>query len=141
MRMKTDLNGLKVKDVMTKNVFTVSLNHTWQDAARKMSAKNIHHLVVVDEEHHPISVMSVSDFLKIALSNNQSLLHKKLEDVKPHDRLISINSDAPASDAVNEMNIHLVESVVVLDEMGRLEGIVTSKDLMNAIFFDEKFDD
>ena len=85
--------------------------------------------------------MCVSYFLKIALSNNKSLHHKKLEDLKPHDRLISINSDAPASDAVNEMNIHLVESVVVLDEMGRLEGIVTSKDLMNAIFFDEKFDD
>ncbi len=39
------------------------------------------------------------------------------------------------------MNNHLIESVVVLDEEGRLEGIVTSKDLMNVIFFDEKFQD
>ena len=75
--MKTDLNQIKVADVMSKNVFTVSLQHTWLDAARKMSAKNIHHLVVVDENHIPVIVMSVTDFLKIALNENQSILHVK----------------------------------------------------------------
>jgi arabinose-5-phosphate isomerase len=137
--MKSSFNGLKVKDVMTKNVFTINLKHTWQDAARKMSAKNIHHLVVVDEKHHPLLVMSVTDFLKFALNNDKSILSKTLEEIKPHNRLISISMDANAYDAVNEMNNHLVESVVVLDDAGRLCGIVTSKDLMNVIFFDEKF--
>lgn len=136
--MKDRLNELTVKEVMTKNVFTIGLNHTWQDVARKMSAKNIHHLVVVDEEHRPVIVMSVSDFLKFALSNDKTIIHKKLEEVQPHHRLISIKSDAKAYDAVNEMNNHLVESIVVLDNDGRLEGIVTTKDLMNVIFFDEK---
>jgi CBS domain-containing protein len=139
--MKNSFNGLKVKDVMTKNVFTINLKHTWQDAARKMSAKNIHHLVVVDENHHPVLVMSVTDFLKFALNNDKSILTKTIEELKPHHRLISVKSDANAYDAVNEMNNHLVESVVVLDNDGRLEGIVTSKDLMNVIFFDEKFQD
>ncbi|MBK8394711.1 MAG: CBS domain-containing protein [Leptospiraceae bacterium] len=129
---------LKVKDVMSKNVFTVNLQHTWIDAARKMSAKNIHHLVIVDENHKPLSVMSVTDFLKIALHENKSALHEKIENIRPNHRLISIRSDAFAYEAVNEMNIHLIESVVVLSEDGRLEGIVTTKDLMNAIFFDEK---
>ena len=137
--MKNSFNGLKVKDVMTKNVFTINLKHTWQDAARKMSAKNIHHLVVVDENHRPILVMSVSDFLKFALNNDKTILKKTLEEIKPHHRLISVQAEANAYDAVNEMNNHLVESVVVLDEDGRLQGIVTSKDLMNVIFFDEKF--
>ena len=137
--MKTDLNQIKVADVMSKNVFTVSLQHTWLDAARKMSAKNIHHLVVVDENHIPVIVMSVTDFLKIALNENQSILHEKIEDMKPHNRLISIKPDAFAYDAVNEMNIHLVESVIVLNDEGKLVVIVTAKDLMNAIFFDEKF--
>lgn len=139
--MKSSFDGLKIRDVMTKNVFTVSLKHTWQDAARKMSSKNIHHLVIVDELHHPVSVMSVTDFLKFALNNDKAILLKTIEEVQPHHRLIALNSSANAYDAVNEMNNHLVESVVVLDDEGRLEGIVTSKDLMNVIFFDEKFEE
>ncbi|HMV43180.1 MAG TPA: CBS domain-containing protein [Leptospiraceae bacterium] len=137
--MKSAFNGLKVKDVMTKNVFTVNTHHTWQEVARKLSSKNIHHIVVVDSNHKPVSVMSVSDFLRFAINSDKSILEKTLEEVKPHHRLISLKAEDHAYDAVNEMNNHLVESVVVLDENGRLEGIVTSKDLMNVIFFDEKF--
>ena len=129
--MKSSFDGLKIRDVMTKKLATL----------RKMSSKNIHHLVIVDEMHHPVSVMSVTDFLKFALNNDKAILLKTIEEVQPHHRLIALNSSANAYDAVNEMNNHLVESVVVLDDEGRLEGIVTSKDLMNVIFFDEKFEE
>lgn len=137
--MKNALNGLKIKDVMTKNVFTVNTHHTWQEVARKLSSKNIHHIIVVDDNHRPVSVMSVTDFLRFALTNDRAILEKTLDQVKPHHRLITLKPDDNAYDAVNEMNIHLVESIVVLNEEEKLEGIVTSKDLMNVIFFDEKF--
>lgn len=140
-KMRTKLDGLKVRDIMVKDVFTVSLSQTWKDAARKMSSKNIHHLVVVDGQHMPVTVISVSDFLRFALSEDLSELHKSMEDTKPHGRLYSVRPDSPAFEAVNEMNVHHIESVAVLSEDGKLEGIVTASDLMNSLFFNEKFRD
>ena len=139
--MRTKLDGLKVRDIMVKDVFTVSLNQTWKDAARKMSSKSIHHLIVVDDNHRPVSVMSVSDFLQFALRESISELHTMIADTRHHSRLFSVSPDSPAFEAVNEMNIHHIECLVVLSEEGFLEGIVTAKDLMNSLFFDEKFKD
>lgn len=139
--MKTRLNSLKVRDIMVKDVFTVNLNQTWKDAARKMSSKNVHHLIVVDGQHRPVSVMSVFDFLHFALREDISELHTVLEKSKPHKRLFSVKPEVPAYEAVNEMNMHHVECMPVISAEGVLEGIVTARDLMNSLFFDEKFSD
>lgn len=134
--MEKKLKELKVRDIMNKAVFSANLDHTWKDVAIKMSAKDIHHLVIIDEHNLPVSVMSSADFLRFAFNKDTSILSKKLRDSKPHHRLITLLPDASAYDAANEMNIHLVESIVIVDEKGHLVGIVTPKDMMNLLLFE-----
>ncbi len=136
--MDQRLKELNASDVMTETVFTANLDHTWKDVARKMSAKNIHHLVILDENNHPVNVLSTSDFLGFALNKDLKTLSKRLRETISSKRLITILSDANAYDAANLMNDHHVESVVVVNETGQLKGIVTPKDVMNEILFEDE---
>lgn len=78
--MDKRLKELKVSDVMTDTVYTANLDHSWNDVARKMSAKNIHHIVIIDENNLPQSIISTSDFLSFALNADSKTLSKKLRD-------------------------------------------------------------
>ncbi|MCC6275362.1 MAG: CBS domain-containing protein [Leptospiraceae bacterium] len=136
--MDQRLKELKASDVMTETVFTANLDHTWKDVARKMSAKNIHHLVVLDDNNLPINVISTSDFIGFALNKDAKALSRKLRDTISGKRLITVLPDSNAYDAANLMNDHHVESVVVVNETGQLKGIVTPKDVMNEILFEDE---
>jgi arabinose-5-phosphate isomerase len=53
-----------VKEIMTKEVKTISSESLATEAARLMDERRINHLVVVDERHHPIGVLGLHDLLE-----------------------------------------------------------------------------
>lgn len=131
--MEDQLLEKKVNEVMRREVFLVNLDHTWSDVARKMSAKAIHHVVVVDEAHKPLTVVSSFDFLTFAHKGEPDRGAATLRDTLKTRRLISIGQDDRVLEAISEMNTHHLQSVVVLDESGRVVGILTPRDIMNLL--------
>ena len=61
------LSKLKVKDLMTKDVVTITEDTTVEEAARLMVDQDLSCLPVVDEEGHLVGIVSKSDMFKILL--------------------------------------------------------------------------
>jgi CBS domain-containing protein len=59
------LSGLRVGELMSSPVITVSLGATVVDAARLMRDERIHRVVVVDDADRPIGVLAASDYVRL----------------------------------------------------------------------------
>ncbi len=57
-------HGLAVRDLMTKPAKTIAGSALLDEAARRMTAEHVHRLVVVDDRHTPIGVISESDIVR-----------------------------------------------------------------------------
>jgi len=61
-----DPSKLKVKDIMSSPLITVTTDMTLTECARVMKENRIHHLPVVDDKNMVIGMISANDFLVIA---------------------------------------------------------------------------
>lgn len=147
-----------VKDVMSKNVITISPEESISNAIDKMAKNNISGLIVVEDEK-VVGVISESDVLKIfksefpelKLSSNISLsifsliksgikiireikkigklkvkdlMSKKVFFVKPEDTIL---------EAARIMSKKDVRRLTVIDESGKLVGIISRTDILRAL--------
>ena len=124
----------KISEVMSELVTTIGADRTWEDAARKMCVKNIHHLVVLDQSRQPIGVVSTFDFLACALDREETLRNKTLAETHPKRPMISVKPGDTLAHAANLMSSHQVECLPVLNAEGFVAGIITPRDLMMAMF-------
>lgn len=130
---KTYRNGT-VAEAMTDSVFTVSPERTWKEAARLMGTKGIHHLVIVNERHEPIGVLSSLDFVFQVLGGLEpdKLGAGPIGNRGGRSRLITVTAESKLVDAANLMSVHHIDCLPVLADDGKLAGIVTARDLMEA---------
>ncbi len=60
-------------------------------------------------------------------------LNKKISEIMtPKDRLITVKENATRADILAKMHAHRIEKVLVVNELGRLVGMVTVKDFQKA---------
>jgi CBS domain-containing protein len=64
IREMKKIGKLKVKDIMSKKVFSVRPEDTIIEAARIMSKKDVRRLPVIDENNKLVGVISRTDILK-----------------------------------------------------------------------------
>lgn len=64
-----DLKGLKLKDVMTKNVKTASVNDSVTDCMRRMSQGRFRHLPIVNDKGKVIGMLSQGDFVAFTMGD------------------------------------------------------------------------
>lgn len=129
---------LRVRDIMSQDVFTLDVHMTIEEAARALADRGITGAPVVTDK----SVVGV-------LSNS---------DLAHPDRGLGANARAPVGDvmtplvfylrpgepAVSAVRLMLYEGVhrlIVVRESGELAGIVTSMDVMKALGRGEHVDD
>lgn len=132
---------MKVKDRMSKNVVTISLDASVNEAFRIMKEKNIRRLPVLDQERLA-GIITVNDLNRAAPSSatslsifelNYLLAKTKVRDVFPaHQRLITIGPDNYIETAAKLMLEHQISSLPVLDA-GQLVGIITETDLFRSL--------
>lgn len=58
-------SGIRVGEVMSHPAVTVRLLTPLVEAARLMTSEHVHRLVVVDDRHRPLGVLSASDFVAL----------------------------------------------------------------------------
>jgi CBS-domain-containing membrane protein len=132
---------LKVKDRMSKNVVTISLDGSINEAFRLMKEKNIRRLPVMDKERLA-GIITLSDLNKAAPSQattlsifelNYLLAKTRVKDVfSPEKELHTVSPEDYIEVAAKLMLAQQVSGLPVVDD-DRLVGIVTETDLFRAL--------
>jgi CBS domain-containing protein len=128
-----------VKDLMTKEVFTLGRNDTLDLVDDIMTLERIRHLPIVDEGR-VVGVVSQRDLFRSALAaalgygeNAQKKLLRTLR-IKEvmSEPAITVSSEATAKEAIRLMLEHKIGCLPVVE--GRaLVGIVTETDILRSV--------
>jgi CBS domain-containing protein len=102
---------MRVQDVMTRGVKTVSAATAAEDAWELMQMKRIHHLVV-SEGRELIGVISDRD---LGGRHGAAVREKRLVSELMTEGVVTIEPDAPVRKAANLLRGRSIGSVVVMD--------------------------
>jgi CBS-domain-containing membrane protein len=142
--------AVKASDVMTREVIFVSKDTPLVEVAQIMAAQNISGVPVVDAEKRVIGVISEKDFIfHLGGENIQSFMgvvahclkskgcvalpmcHQKAEDIMTHPA-ITIKEDTSTSKVTEILATKNINRVPVVDQEGKLIGIVARSDLVQT---------
>jgi len=118
-----------VEDIMTEKVVTCSPTASTLEV-QELMVKNHISRVVVDAKNKPIGIITQKDVVDFLLADKS---RRGLEEIKAEEvmskELDTVKPTAPVSDAARTMIGEKISSLVVIDEDGKLKGIVTKADL------------
>ena len=126
---------------MTRGVISIEPQRTVFEAQEKMSANNIRHLPVVDPDNRLVGIVTDRD-IRSALPNRylqedisaeekSKLANQKVDDIMTR-KVISISPTYTIQDALMTIQDAKVGALPVVDEDGRLTGILSVRDLLRA---------
>lgn len=149
---------MQVKDVMSKEVISANPSTTLKELLKKFAQFHTFPLIpVVDEDGKLVGVVSFRNFISIFFPPQpeilktipfvdeekedifEAILTKELGDLVVVDELIlekkfvSIHEDMSIEEAYNLMKLHLKEQFPVVNNDGRLVGIVGIFDIIWAV--------
>lgn len=119
---------MRVQDVMTRNVKTVSAAATADEAWTLMHMKRIHHLVVT-EGRDIAGLISDRD---LGGPHGASVRDTRLVTELMTENVLTIEPDMPVRKAANLLRGRSVGCLVVVQD-GRVVGVVTTADLLELI--------
>jgi CBS domain-containing protein len=143
---------MRVSDVMTHRIISVSPESTALDAARLMLKHHISGLPVVDEKGEIVGIVSEGDFLRRPETGTERKRQpwfdaffgpaesaadyvrshgKKIQEVMTPNP-ITVSEDTPLDQAVHLMETHDIKRLPVL-RRGKVVGIVTRANLVRAL--------
>jgi CBS domain-containing protein len=116
-----------LKEIMTPNVETISVDASIQEAARKMATADIGFLPVIDETR-PVGAVTDRDITIRAVADGRDPMHTRVGDVMTLD-IVTVSEDADPEDAARLMKERQVHRVLVVGEHDRFVGVVSLGDL------------
>ncbi|MFO7966861.1 MAG: CBS domain-containing protein [Archaeoglobaceae archaeon] len=143
----------KVEEIVTTDVVTVKENHTLMEAAKIIRERNISGAPVLNEEGDVVGVLSEADVLKVLgelpwYSLNKILhLQEQAQDTKHEVEKMNqievrevmskhpqtVDSDDLINDAASIMHSSGYNRLPVVDNSGKLVGIVTRADILASL--------
>ena len=149
--MTTSVFHQRVREVMTHHVVTVYPQDTVHEALELMVENRVMALPVLDNRGHVVGVISTSDLIDLtrdldadleqlaeSTTGNRSWLIDKLSHSMGHERVdsvmsedvASVNQEATLGEASRIMLKNRVHRLPVVDADGKLQGIVSTMDLL-----------
>jgi CBS domain-containing protein len=130
MGAKKVLENLKVKEIMTENVITVTPGEEVVFAFEKLMKHKISALPVIDDEKL-VGIVTASD-----LGHNLILDNYELEKVMVKD-VTCVEPEDTLDHAIDKMNKHgseggIINQLVVINK-GKIKGIVSDGDIIKAL--------
>jgi CBS domain-containing protein len=123
------ISSVYVKDIMSKDVFTMEQEKTVFAAIRDMSSRSFSSTVVVDDGK-PVGIVTEKDLMRKVLVEGRDPKKIKLREVMSTD-LIFISPSAPIKSASYVMKKQKVRHLLVGDS-ANLEGILTQTDIIRS---------
>lgn len=115
---------IRIKDIMTKDVITISQNIGITEAAKLMASKAVSSLVVV-EKNKPVAVVSENDIIIGIISKKASV-----RDVMGRD-FIAISPQTKFSEITRYLSGKKIKRFPVVEDE-KLIGLVTETDMIEA---------
>jgi CBS domain-containing protein len=119
-----------VRDIMQKNVISISEDKSALDAAKLITEKDISFLVVV-KEGKPIGVVTERDFVRKIDAEDKNASQVPLSKIMSY-KFRSVEPSTDIEDAVQKMLNHNVRRLIVL-ENEKLVGVITQTDLADFL--------
>jgi CBS domain-containing protein len=122
----------RIADYMSTPVYVVKPSDSLARARRLMLRYRVGRLVVVDDAGRPVGIITMNDFVKIIASRPS----KPLSSIPVSDAMtsnpVTITADKPLREAARLMLKHGISGLPVVDDDGRLVGIITESDVVRA---------
>jgi CBS domain-containing protein len=128
----------KVKEVMTKELVTVTSGGSLIEAVSTMNQKSVNRLIVVSEEG-AVGIVTKKDIFRFAASDTtgRQLDQVKVEEVMSQE-LITMDENEMVPSAATLMLSNGISSVIITGYQDAIVGIVTKSDLVK--FYAQKLD-
>lgn len=134
MSAQTDQAGLAgVASIMSRPVLTVEASETLWDAWQLLFVSGLRHLVVLNRDGSTVGVLSDRNVLTEVPATAEHLSRRHVADVMAQVPLVHVGPDDSPVHAAEVMAANMVEAVPVLDDDGRLAGIVTESDVVRWV--------
>lgn len=125
--VKSSLENILVRDIMTKPVISVDSSATAHDAAKMMEESKIG-AIVVFENNLPVGIITDRDFA-IKITAHAYPIDTPVRRIMSSP-LVTITSDSPFWVGANLMNSRKIRRLVVIDDE-QVVGIITITDLVD----------
>lgn len=126
------LKNADLNQVMIKRIITISPSSSLLDARETLLKYNLKRLVVVDSKKKPVGIITEKDIAKTIYA----LGDKPIKSVKVSGfmskNLFMVKKDASIYDCAKLMKKHRVSSIIITDDNGVLEGLVTKTDITSV---------
>ena len=120
----------QVRDIMEKNVITIDINETANNAANQMKENDISFLVII-ENGKPVGVVSERDFVQKLCINNLNSSDVKISDIMSY-KFRWVNPTTKIEDAIQKMLNNNIRRLLILDDE-KLVGVITQTDLASYL--------
>jgi CBS domain-containing protein len=126
---------MRVVDVMTTDVITVSPETAIKDAARLMFRNRVSGLPVCDGDGSIVGIITEADFLRLEVARQEAENPLPVETVGQvmNSNVVTIDSDKRIGDAARTMALHDVNRLPVVDKESHVLGIISRMDVV-AVF-------
>lgn len=145
--------GMTCGDIMSRDVVSVEFGTDLDEAWRELRAHKIKALPVVDRFRRLIGVLTVADYLRQMDDTTAAGLAVRLQGLLQRtpgtssdkaevvgqimtekDKVYSARVDTPISELIQRVSEQGLHHIPVLDDTGRVLGMVTHSDLMAALY-------
>lgn len=147
---------MKVKEVMTKNVISISPDINLKEAMEILFENRISGLPVIDKEGKLLGMFTEKEILKIALPSywdevgrfiyyeDPKVIKKKMAELKDHRvyqimrrDVVCVDEDTALCEAARIMLTQKIRRIPVLDKEKKVIGIVAREDIVRAFAHEE----
>jgi len=134
MSAQTDQARLStVAGIMSRPVLTVEMSETLWDAWQLLFVSGLRHLIVLNRDGSTMGVLSDRNVLAEVPATADHLSRRQVADVMAQVPLVHVRPDDSPVHAAEVMTSNMVEAVPVLDDDGRLAGIITESDIVRWV--------
>jgi len=122
------MRKLTARDLMTVPIETVEADSSAETAAKRMSQKSIHRMLVT-EASKPVGIISISNFVA-NIAEQEPVKRQTVGDVMS-DTFLVCREDTSVLSAARTMTQAGWRSIVVVNAKGKLLGFITGRDLVH----------
>jgi diguanylate cyclase (GGDEF)-like protein/PAS domain S-box-containing protein len=119
-----------ISQIMTRTIATVTSEATVREGLSLMVERSISCLILT-EDQNPVGIFTERDAARIA-AMGRSVLDRSVREIMSSP-VLSVSMDSPVFEAAALMRKHCIRRLVVLNEEGRISGLITQSDIIRGL--------
>lgn len=124
---------MKVQEIMTENPVYATLGMSLHDVAQRMNEYDVGSLPVIETEDDktPIGIITDRDIIIRTIAHNLNPMQKIAGEVMT-ENVVSVTPETSVEDCCKKMERNKIRRLLVVDEEGKLTGILAQADVARS---------